>query len=241
MTDEPEGAISPEPSDAADTEDEDSFTVLEVFGLKLEVNNPRLAELLTTDVQTDVKDLGTPDAVKEATVAAGQGAPDIVLTPATPHDEKDAQLRREMRERAAQLGERMAFTTHLDGVWESPTGVVILTRTVEKPVSYAGASHFVDEIAQHRTELAGEDATVLFITPDQQTADVFKVAIRQAKLHHQMRTVSIENLTDLAEMLEAGAIDHGKTVILLAPIADIDVGEVISVIRSATEPDIETE
>jgi hypothetical protein len=110
--------------------------------------------------------------------------------------------------------------------------VVILTRIAEQGVSFAGASHFVQEIADRRPALAGDESTVLFIAPDQQSADVFKVAIRQAKLYHLMRTVSIENLESLAGLYAADRIDHSQAVILLAPVADIDVGEILAVINA---------
>ena len=218
--------------------DDDRFTVLEVFGLKLEVSNPRLADLLTMDateaLATDIAAAKTPEGVREVVADAREGVPDVVLTPQTPHDEHDTVLRKEMRERVSGLGDAMGFTTHVDGTWESPTGVVILSRVVEKPLSFAGAAHFVEEMAERRKAVAGEESTVLFVAPDQQTADVFKVAIRQARLYHLMRTVSLDNLADVAGMLATGAVDHNQAIILLAPVADIDVGEILSVIRSAS-------
>lgn len=217
--------------------DDDKFTVLEVFGLKLEVSNPRLADLLTMDASealtSDVKDLRSPESVRDAASEARQGMPDVVLTPVSPREENEAESRQAMRAQAAALGESMGFTTHVDGVWESPTGVTILTRMVDATQSFASASHFVDEIAERRTSLAGEESTVLFVVPNQQTADVFKVAIRQARAYHLMRTVSVENLEAVAALHASEQIDHNQAVILLAPVADIDVGEILAVIRTA--------
>lgn len=216
---------------------EDKFTVLEAFGLKFEVSNPRLAELLTMDaseaLKVDVRDLKDPTARRRAVEEAREGAPDVLVSPETARDEQNEEAIRQMRQEASRLGDALGFTTHIDGVWESPTGVVILTRVVERNLSYAAASHFVEKVADHREKAAGQDSTVLFIVSDQKCADVFKVAIRQARLYHLMRTITLDNLSSVAGLMASGVIDHNQAVILLAPVADIDVGEMISVIHSA--------
>lgn len=215
---------------------EDRFTVLEVFGLKLEVSNPRLADLLTMDagnaLKTDVKELTSAQQVRQVVAEAEEALPDVLLTPATAHDAIDAETRREMREATEAVGRMLGFTTQPNGVWESPTGIALLVRVVEKGQSYAGATHFVAEVADHREASAGEDSSVLFVVPDQQSADVFKVAIRQRRMYHLMRTITLDNLREVASMLQQGAIGHQQALVLLAPVADIDVGEVLSVIRS---------
>lgn len=220
------------------TED-DGHTVLEVFGLKLEVSNPRLAELLTMDARealsTDVRDLSDPDKRRETVAEIEQAAPEGMVAPPTARDEQEARQRKELREHALQLGERLGFTTRPDGVWESPTGVDILTRVVSKQLSYAAAAHFVAELNEHRKTACGEDCTLLFITESQQTADVFKVAIRQRQQYDLMRTASLDNLESVTEMCEAGRIDHAQALVLLAPVANIDLGEMLSVIRSTAE------
>ena len=236
-----------------DTETGDRYSVLEVFGLKLEVSNPRLAELLTMDAKqalgADVRDLVSAPASQggapaeesvpvgpaaapldgaEATAAVG----DVVLASPTPRDEFDARLRREFKNRAFAAGSTIGFDTAQDGIWHSPTGLSILTRTIERGVSLAAASHYVSEIAARRESISGPDSTVLFVVDSQQTADVFKVAIRQRHLYDLMRTISIDNLEDIRGFVQQGAIDHQQATVLLVPIRNIDVGEVLSILRS---------
>jgi hypothetical protein len=221
--------------------DRSRFAVMDVFGLKLEVSNPRLAELLTMDAKSaltsDVRDLGTPQAVREFREEVAQAAPEVVIAPPTPKDDEDAAYRKDFRLRAATLGTALGFDSSPDGVWESPAGLVIVTRAVERPVSLAAASHYVSELANRREQLGGAGASVLFIAESQQSADVFKVAIRQQQLYDVMRVISIDNLVDIGRLLTAGAVDHAKAVILLAPTATIDVGEILSVIRAASASD----
>lgn len=219
----------------------DRFAVLDVFGLKLEVSNPRLAELLTMDAKsaltTDVRDLGSPQAMQELREEVGQAVPDVVIAPPTAKDEGDATARREFRIHAARSGQALGFEITPDGVWHSATGVSILTRAVERPVSLAAASHYVTEIANRREQLAGPGASVLFIAEGQQSADVFKVAIRQQQLYDVMRVISAGNLDEIRRLSDQRSIDHAKAVILLSPAATIDVGEILSVIRAARECD----
>jgi hypothetical protein len=216
--------------------DSNRFAVLDVFGLKLEVSNPRLAELLTMDAKealtSDVRDLGTARAVQEFREEAAQAAPEMVLTPPTAKDEDDAVARRQFRAKAAALGAVIGFECTPDGVWRSDTGVSILSRAIERPVSLAAASHYVSELSTRREQLAGPGASVLFIAESQQSADVFKVAIRQQHLYDLMRVISIANLNDVGRLYHTGAVDHAKAVILLSPAATIDVGEILSVIRA---------
>jgi hypothetical protein len=219
-----------------DSPDSSRFAILDVFGLKLEVSNPRLAELLTMDAKdalvSDVRDLGSARAVQEFREEAAQAAPEVVLSPPTPKDEDDAAARRQFRARAAVIGERIGFECTPDGVWRSDTGVSILTRAIERPVSLAAASHYVSELATRREQLGGPGASVLFIAESQQSADVFKVAIRQQQLYDLMRVISIANLDDVSRLYSTSAVDHAKAVILLSPTATIDVGEILSVIRA---------
>lgn len=229
-----------DPGDDAEDDDakDERFAVLDVFGLKLEVSNPRLAELLTQDavegLKTNVGDLRT-ETVKEIRMETAQAAPDVVIAPPTPKDEHDAEHRREVRARVASVGERLGFETTPDGVWHSPTSLSILTRAVDRSVSLAAATHFIDEIAPRREQLAGVDSSVLFVVETQQSSDVFKVGIRQRHVYDVMRVVTIDDLEDIGNRHATGQIDHSKALVLLTPIANIDVGEVLSVMRATDE------
>jgi hypothetical protein len=219
-----------------DSSGADGRYTLDVFGLKLEVSNPRLAELLAMDARealtTDVRELASPRTIRELRDEAAQAVPDVVMSPPTPKDEIDDEARREYRQRSAAIGDALGFDAGPDGLWRSPTGVVILTRAIERPVSLAAASHFVTELATRREQLAGPEASVLFVAESQQSADVFKVAIRQRHLYDHMRVVSMSNLEEVGTLMASDVLDHMKTVILLSPIADVDVGEILSVLHA---------
>jgi len=211
-------------------QDANRFAVLDVFGITLEVSNPRLAELLTMDatdaLTSDVRDLMTADRQ-----AVSQALPDSVVALPTPHMEMAERTRRDFRRRAEALSASLGFRVEVDGTWCSPTGIDIVMRTVERPLTVAAAAHYVSEVAAV-TDRLPDTSTVLFVVLDQQTADVFKVAIRQRRLHNLMRTISIGGLEDVAAMQAAGRLDHRSVLVLLAPIADIDVGEMMSVLRA---------
>jgi hypothetical protein len=207
--------------------------VLEVFGISIEVSNPRLAELLTMDASealtTDLR--GMIDADRRAVAEA---LPDAMVSMATPHSEAAAKARHDFRVRADQLGAGLGFAVESDGTWASPTGIDVVTRTVERPLTVAAASHYVSEVAAV-TDRLPDTSVVLYIVSDQQTADVFKVAIRQRRLHNLMRTVSTASLEELGSLHQAGRLDHRQVLVLLAPISNIDVGEMMSVVRAEGE------
>ena len=218
-----------------DGEKKDRFAVLDVFGLKLEVSNPRLAELLTMDAKealgSDVRDIvgSSPSATAED---VRQAIPDVILSPNTPHAEEVARYRKDFRVRVENDARGLGFDVRGDGMWASSTGMSIMTRTVERPLSLAAASHFVSEVAQRSQGGDQLPGSVLFVVDSQQTADVFKVAIRQRKLYQDMRTVSVDNLEDMRGLIRRGQLTHEQVVVLLAPVANIDVGEILSVIHA---------
>lgn len=207
--------------------------VLEVFGIMLEVSNPRLAELLTMDASaaltSDIRDLIVADSR-----AVGQALPDVVVSMPSPHTEALSRARQEFRSRADRLGRVLGFSVASGGAWSSPTGIDIVTRTMERPLTVAAAAHYVSEVAAV-TDRLPESAAVLFIVDGQQTADVFKVAIRQRRYHNLMRTVAMDTLAEIGDRYAAGRIDHRGALVLLAPIADIDAGEILSVLKADDE------
>lgn len=213
-----------------DTQDQGKFAVLDVFGITLEVSNPRLAALLTMDASdaltTDVRDLIVTDerAISEA-------LPDVVVAMPSPRTEALTRAREEFRRRADALGEALGFEVESDGTWSSSTGIDILTRTVERPLTVAAAAHYVSEVAAV-TDGLPESTAVLFIVDGQQSADVFKVAIRQRRVHDLMRTVGLGTLEEIAARFESGRLTHRGVLVLLAPIADIDAGEILSVLHA---------
>lgn len=223
-------------------------TVVDVFGLKLEVSNPRLAELLTMDAKealtTDIRGLasrGSGERLRPEEIA--QATPDVILTETSPHDEEITRARRAFRERAAAAGKALGFETYADGQWVSPTGLRILMRTVERPVSLAAAAHFVGEmeLLQQKREDAAE-CSVLFVVSDQQTADVFTVAIRQRALHGIMRTATIESLEELHAIMPGNHLVHRHATALLVPAANIDAGEMVDLLRAhSASPDRSSE
>lgn len=212
--------------------------ILEAFGMKLEVSNPRLAELLTMDAKealtTEVRKLGPAQEV-QARAEAEEAAPDVVIAPAVARDEEEARQRHEFRAAVMESGAALGFDAGADGVWNSPTGVTILTRAIESPMSFAAATHYVAELASRRATIAGPKSSALFVVDGQQTADVFKVAVRQGRLHDVMRTISLDNLAELRRLLAAGALNHHQVVVLLAPVADIDAGELLSIMRASAD------
>lgn len=224
-----------------DDGNDERFAILDVFGLKLEVSNPRLAELLTMDAKdalgSDVRDLMAGDTSATAEDVR-QAIPDVVLSPSTPHTEEASRYRKEFRQRVGAAAQGLGFDVRGDGLWVSTTGISIMTRTVERPLSLAAASHFVSEVSLRFSEAVSDSTSVLFVVDSQQTADVFKVAIRQRRLYQDMRTVSVDNLEDMRALYRRGQLNHEQVVVLLAPVANIDVGEILSVLHADDLDDV---
>lgn len=224
--------------------------VLNVFGLTLQVSNPRLAELLTMDARealgTDMRDLVVTsgaqrppaEQVRETLTEVAEVLPDVRVTVPSPHTEQADTTRRDFRARAESLGAALGFQTCEDGLWRSASGIGVMTRTVERPISLAAAAHFVSRMAMLQAGRVDADTTsVLFIVEGSATVEVFEVAIRERRLYHVMRTVAIDDLDEMRALARAGALSHEGTVALLAPVTDIDVGRLLSVLRGCRAAD----
>lgn len=227
--------MSDERLDPADRVGPDSDeSILELFGVKLSVKNPRLAEILTMDAKdaltTDLRDLTDPAVIRERRAELHQAAPDILVTPETPRDAQETQARAEFRARVDNLACTLGFDLESGGVWNSPTGAVLVVREIDKDITFATASDFVHKLDVLRVSRGGSDAIGLFVTATQPACDIFKVAVRQAHLYGFVRTLSLDSLARLAGLVAAGALDHAQVVTIMLPIAAADIGEIVSLL-----------
>jgi hypothetical protein len=216
----------------ANDDEASRFEVLDVFGLKLEVKNPRMAELLTMGVKdamtTDLREFGgSSGSAEHLRDEIAQAAPDVALAPPSRSDEIDAQGRRDFRSRADALAARLGFSATPDGLWSSQTEGAVLTRMVDTPVSIAAASHYVTQVEPMRERLAGPAGTVLFVVAGPESVEAFLIAIRQRHLHGAMRVVSIEDLVRVADACTRDGLDHHRAHALLSPAEGIDVASML--------------
>jgi hypothetical protein len=231
--------------DAEKTE-KTKYTVLEVFGLKLEVGNPHMAELLTMDagqaMAVDVSDIAAaaagrrpvaePDQLREVVAEVEQVVDDAVLAPPSAREEAESEQRRQLQRRVAEAGTQLGFAVRSGGVWESPTGITIVTRVVDSEMSLATASTFVDRLSVLRTPGDRSDTCVLFVAPTRKATDALTFAIRQRRLHDVMRTLAAEDLDTIVALQGQGRLDHTGALVLLSPVTAIDVGELLGLMQS---------
>jgi hypothetical protein len=243
-------------SDIGAGPEEESQEVLQVFGLKLKVYNPRLAELLTMDARdalgADVVELvkresGDVDVESIPSVAAGPvktaashesdtetqellmeqvaavGSEEPVAAPAAPAPSG--------QESVSLMGEQLGFAVQPGGIWRSSTGVVILVRRLEHPVPLDVATRLARELGEAQ-QRQGREAAGLFVVDDQMAADVFRVAIRQSGLYHEMRVISMRHLEEILQLRKGGRLSHRQVVSLMVPLTNIDVGELLNVVAA---------
>lgn len=235
MTEEQE-RLPNEPA-GLDSRDDESATILELFGIELRVKNPRIAEILTMDARealnTEIKWPRDAAAVRRQRAELKEAVPDAVVSPVTPKDAHEAHERVELRHRVDVLGGALGFEVGADGVWSSPTGLSIIVRTISGELSFAAASDVIRKLGAHRKTISGPDEGILLVAQKQGTVDVFTVAIRQGEYHDHIRTISAANLELARGLFADGVLDHHRVLSLLLPMADIDVGELLRVCARA--------
>lgn len=201
-----------------------------VSGIELEVSNPALAASLAADAAGYASD-DTP-RVDARTIT--QAVPEVVMAVPTPRTAVEERARREFRTRVASAGTALGFEVSADGSWTALDGTLIVTRHTERPLTLAATVYFVREVGA-KVHPKAERAGVLFVADSQQTADSFTVAIRQRGSYDLMRAISIDELERMAGLVTAGRLVHDDVVVLLAPVAGIDVGTLLALIERPGE------
>ncbi|HEY3318218.1 MAG TPA: hypothetical protein VGK50_07335 [Coriobacteriia bacterium] len=203
----------------------DRYTVLRVWGLELKVSDPWLFELLTMDAKRalamDVRDLRSPDRIREARAEAAEAAPDVVLAPRLGRCEAEQKRRHAFHEEVRAIGVELGFEAGADGSWRSPEGDAFLVRCVARPVSVAAACHYVGEIDARRAALGGAGASVVFVVDGERTAEAFEMAIRRQGPSSSMRSVSLATLRGIRDLRVAHGLDRCEASELLAPVANL--------------------
>lgn len=219
--DEPGAEVSP--TDKSD----DSFEVLDVFGLKLKVSNSRLAELLTMEAKealtTDVKNLVSSEKEIKTTDAEIRMAEVPTLAGITSLEDYHRSIHA--------IGKRLGFDVDAGGVWRSSTGISLIVRPVRDDIEVEKAKLYAVELSERQRE-AGKDTAGLFVVADQLSVDTFKVAIRTENLYHSMRVISYDNLKEILLFKETGRLIHPMVVTLMVPLDEIDLGELMNVLKA---------
>jgi hypothetical protein len=229
-----EQAMTADEREHADESDE-RYTVLELFGIKLQVSNARVAEVLTMDAKEVLagasRDLSSPQAEQELRAETAQAVPDVVVGVPNEQDDRDAAYRREFRARATSVGRTLGFDAGPDGMWRSPGEATILTRAIERPVSLLAAVHFVSELRGRLERSDDSSSSVLFIADGSESVDALRSAIGQAHAHGCIRVVRMSLLEELGRMAAAGALGHDEALSLLWPPASADVEALAALLR----------
>lgn len=229
--------------DTGKDKDKDKFKVLEVFGIELHVSDPNLAKLLTTDASKamteDVRVLTgglSPDEEQDQGRGQGTAVADEEITRAARAPEAPpVQIEDQLGSRIETFGRKLGFEVRPGGVWKSLTGIIILVRCIDRSVDLQQAARYVQQLSEQQSRL-GQQSAALFVVEDKITVDIFKAAIRKSQLYNEMRVISSENLGEILQFRESDRINHRQVVTLLVPLDNIDVGELLNVLRAAATP-----
>ncbi len=211
--------------------EKNSFDVLEFFGLKLKVSNKKLADLLTMDAKEafteDIRVLKKKYINGESEKLAQEG--ELVKNREEIIDQD------EYLENVVAIGELIGFDIQMGGIWKSPTGVCIITKPLLKINNLEKAKHLIEEVWKSHTRLKNEN-TGLFIVGDQIGCDIIKASIRAEGYYGSMRVISYENMVELLRLFDQGYVGHREIATLLIPLDNVDVGELINIVKAAASP-----
>lgn len=228
------GPGGPTPADdASHRADTEGSTVLEVFGVEIRVRNPRLAEVLTRDL---VEVHSPSHDAQRAVEGAGnvhEPLPDTMVNPSTPRTDEEARNRSDLRSRVEIAGRGLGFEVRPSGVWVSPSKAVIVTRMLDRAATLAAASDFIAKLDDALAKGGAQGAAVLVIVGSPSIAGEFVAAVRQRRAHDHVRVISVDDLEFLLLKHAQGAVDHQGVIAVLTAVADIDVGVLLNVVRSA--------
>ncbi|MDI6689609.1 MAG: hypothetical protein QMD66_04725 [Actinomycetota bacterium] len=207
----------------------EGYEVLELFGIKLKVKNPRIAKILTMDAKEvlteDIRVLRKKLAEPDREESGFEEIPSI----------SEIESHSVYRKVINSIGKRLEFDVNLGDLWRSTTGMTIIVKAIKDGLNFNQARKYVSELATQQSRIRNENAG-LFIVGDNISCDILKAAIRSQNLYHLMRVISYENFNQILQLKEGGYLNHKGVVTLMVPLDNIDVGELINVIKAAAAP-----
>ena len=201
------------------------FEVLQVFGIKLKVKNRKIADLLTTDVKEDIS------TFREKL----EGIQELEEEQAGAEQVKQIDSADEFEESISTIGKVLDFDVDLGGIWRSSTGIAIILKPVFEHLDFEAAKIKIKALAGEQAKIKTENAG-LFITHDDISCDIMKAAIRSINMYQQMRVISYDNLYELLKLKENGYLKHRQVVTLMVPLDNVDVGELLNIIKAVAVP-----
>jgi len=204
---------------------DDGYEVLKIFGMKLKVKDPKIADLLTTDVTEDVSTFSSKIKGDKDQEVAEEGM--------RPPEEIDTQ--ESFQKAINDIGSKLGFDVGLGGIWRSSTGMAIIIKPLFESPSFDSAKTAVTALARQQKQIRTEN-TGLFVANDRAGCDIVKAAIRSNDLYHLMRVVSYENLCELVDLKEGGYLNHRQVVTLMVPLDNVDVGELLNIVKNVAMP-----
>jgi hypothetical protein len=209
----------------------DDDSVMELFGFKVKVSNPRLAEVLRMDAKaaltSDVRQLLSPEQKRQQQADLAQAMPDAVVAEQTSRDIRDVTRRSGMRGRADAIAGALGFDADADGSWRSSSGFNIRTRLVDDAVSPATAADAVSKLAPLFNPIR-TDESVLFIVEGEGSATSYFLAIRQQRAHAWARMIRLSDLEALRSLRTTGVADHELILSILCAVMSADAGVLVS-------------
>jgi hypothetical protein len=204
---------------------ESEFEVLQVFGIKLKVKNRKIADLLTTDVKEDIS------IFREKIENIQQLDEDQIETDPL----RQIESTEEFEDAINAIGRMLGFNVDLGGIWRSPTGIAVLLKPVFARLDFEAAKTRIKVLAAEQARIKTENAG-LFITRDDVSCDIMKAAVRSINMYQQMRVISYDNLYELLKLKENGYLKHRQVVTLMVPLDNVDVGELLNIIKAVAVP-----
>lgn len=216
-------------------DEEPRYKILEIFGIPLEVSSKKLASILKADVRdaltTEIGSGAASSAKARSSVEETVAAEPEVEAEAIAPDYRPTGFQ-EFRSRIETIGEALGFHIKTGGLWTSPANFVLLVRYVEVSCNSEKAKKFAVALADQLSKLKDENSG-LFVVADQLTCETFRVAIKSKSLYNKVRVITLDNLNELLILKQKMRFSHKEVATLLVPLHNIDVGELLNVLKAA--------
>lgn len=210
-------------------------TVLEVFGMKLQVKNRRLAEVLTMDAAEALglerrpgQKPGAEHAERIEPEVISEAVPDVLLSMGGAREEEESRLRAETRTRLDELGAEFGFDVQPGSRWVSRDGLVIHTRVVSRALTPAAATDMVSKLAQSVVSGPPGRESVLLVAAESVPAGPLLAAVTTLGTHSSFRVAHLDDLERLRELCARIADPTSAVEAVLLPRSAVDVSAVLA-------------
>ncbi len=205
----------------AGREEKEELKTVNVFGVKLKVKKRGWTDILSMDIKDALTGNFQISRRKEKAPLPSDIGEIPSITELKSEEEYNSYI--------DSLGKSLGFEVEA-GFWIARNARKIWVRPLLKDFEFEEAMTFLSKLSENLKSFS-EPVTALMVVPTPSQEGIFVAAIRKSQVQHRVNVISYKDLRQLVLLKESGYLKHDKILSLLLPLANLDLGQLIKIIK----------